>query len=224
MSLIELRNISKSYGKGNNMLFALDNVNIEIEKGELVAIMGPSGSGKSTLLNILGFLDKQTKGDYIFDGKVMKNMSDNKLATIRNEKIGFVFQSFNLLNEKSILDNVLVPLKFSSKKIKNRKEKAKELIKSLGIEENVKKKPTQMSGGQQQRIAIARALINEPDIILADEPTGALDKKTGKEVMDILEKLSKEGRTVIVVTHDLDVGARCNRIIKICDGKIESNC
>ena len=120
MSLIELRNISKSYGKGNNMLFALDNVNIEIEKGELVAIMGPSGSGKSTLLNILGFLDKQTKGDYIFDGNVMKNMSDNKLATIRNEKIGFVFQSFNLLNEKSILDNVLVPLKFSSKKIKSK--------------------------------------------------------------------------------------------------------
>lgn len=221
MGLIELKNISKTYGKGDALIYALNDISLKIEKGELVAIMGPSGSGKSTMLNILGCLDNPSNGHYFLDGNEIKDMSDSSLATIRSEKVGFVFQSFNLLNDKSVLDNILVPLKFSKKKIKNKKDRAKELIRTLGIEGNEKKRPSQMSGGQQQRAAIARALINEPDIILADEPTGALDKKTGDEVMDILKELSKRGRTVIIVTHDLSIGLKCDRIIKICDGKIE---
>ncbi|MGL4848581.1 MAG: ABC transporter ATP-binding protein [Clostridium sp.] len=221
MSIIKLENIVKIYGKGEGVVYGLNKVDLEIEKGELIAIMGPSGSGKSTLLNILGCLDKPTSGEYFLDGSNIKELKGDKLAEVRSNNIGFIFQSFNLLNEKNVIDNILVPLKFSNKKIKNKKEKVKELLQTLGLTGLEKKKINLLSGGQKQRVAIVRALINDPDIILADEPTGALDKKNGEEVMKILTELAKKGITVIIVTHDLKIGQQCERIIKILDGKIE---
>ncbi|MGL5149092.1 MAG: ABC transporter ATP-binding protein [Clostridium sp.] len=219
MSIIEVKNLSKIYGKGENSSYALNDVSISIEKGELVSITGPSGSGKSTLLNILGCLDKQSSGEYYLDGVKIDGTSDSLLGKIRNQKIGFIFQSFNLLENKTVVDNILLPLKFSNKKV-NGKERYKELIKSLGLEGHEKKKPSQLSGGQQQRVAIARALVNLPEVILADEPTGALDKKNGEEVLSILKKLNKEGHTIVIITHDINVCNECNRVIRIEDGKI----
>lgn len=220
MSIIVLENINKIYGKGENQNKALKDVNLTIEKGEFVAIVGTSGSGKSTLLNILGCLDKPTSGKYFLEGEDVINLSDKKIAKVRNEKIGFVFQDFNLINEKSILDNVIVPLKFSKKFKGSKKKKALEMLNNVGLEGHEKKKPCGLSGGEMQRVAIVRALINEPDIILADEPTGSLDKKNGNMVMDLFEEINNEGKTVIVITHDHNIASRCKRILNVDDGKI----
>lgn len=220
MSIIVLENINKIYGKGENQNKALKDVNLTIEKGEFVAIVGTSGSGKSTLLNILGCLDKPTSGKYFLEGQDVINLSDKKIAKVRNEKIGFVFQDFNLINEKSILDNVIVPLKFSKKFKGSKKKKALEMLKNVGLKGHEKKKPCGLSGGEMQRAAIVRALINEPDIILADEPTGSLDKKNGNMVMDLFEEINNQGKTVIIITHDHNIASRCKRILNVDDGKI----
>lgn len=220
MSIIVLENINKIYGKGENQNKALKDVNLTIEKGEFVAIVGTSGSGKSTLLNILGCLDRPTSGKYFLEGEDVINLSDKKIGKVRNEKIGFVFQDFNLINEKSILDNVIVPLKFSRKFKGSKKKKALEMLKNIGLEGHEKKKPCALSGGEMQRVAIVRALINEPDIILADEPTGSLDKRNGNIVMDLFEEINNQGKTVIIITHDYDIASRCKRILNVDDGKI----
>ncbi|MGL4848796.1 MAG: ABC transporter ATP-binding protein [Clostridium sp.] len=220
MSLIELKNVSKVYGTGESEIKALDNISLSIEEGEMVAIIGPSGSGKSTLLNILGFIDVQTMGEYILKGKELKDLNDNKLAEIRNETVGFIFQSFNLLSNQDLVYNVSLPLLYSKNK-KNVKERAKKILEEVGIEKkHYEKEVSKLSGGQKQRVAIGRALVNNPEIILADEPTGALDSENSENVLDMLLKINKKGKTVIVVTHDINVAKKCGRIIKVIDGKI----
>jgi len=185
--------------------------------------MGPSGSGKSTLLNIIGCLDTPTSGEYIFNGKAIDKLSRRELANLRNTSFGFILQYFGLVDEYTVYENVEIPLSYSKKKGINKKKLIKETLNMLGISDKIKKLPCQLSGGQNQRVAIARALINDPEIILADEPTGALDKKTGQEVMNILKDLNKNGKTLIIVTHDESIASQCNRIINICDGKIVSS-
>lgn len=217
--LIELKNLTKIYGKGRTELKVLSHINIVISKGEFVAIMGPSGSGKSTLLNIIGCLDKLTKGKYILDDKeVAKSTSQKILAKIRREKIGFIFQSFHLIPRTSALNNVMLPAVYSG--LPNRKQAAIELLKKVGLSSRIKHIPSELSGGEQQRVAIARSLINKPEIILADEPTGNLDSKVGLEIMKILKELNSDGATIIMVTHDIKVGKMADRIIHIEDGKI----
>lgn len=219
MNILELKNICKSYGNSN----IIKNLNLKISKGEMVAIMGPSGSGKSTLLNIIGCLDAPTNGSYIINGENIDKLSNKKLSNIRNKTFGFVVQYFALIDEYTIFDNVKIPLTYSTKKVINKKEKIISLLDKLGIGDKKKSYPNQLSGGQNQRAAIARALVNDPEIILADEPTGALDKKTGYEVMGLFETLNKEGKTIIIVTHDEKVAKCCNRIILIEDGQIVLN-
>ncbi|WWU65374.1 ABC transporter ATP-binding protein [Clostridium baratii] len=219
MSLISINNLEKVYGKGNGKVVALDDVNIDIEKGDMVAIMGPSGSGKSTLLNILGLLDSPTNGEYKLDGKKVNSLPKDKIALVRNEMIGFVFQNFNLLNNQNLIYNVILPLTYSKNK-KNMKERGKEILEKVGLGSYIQKTPNELSGGQKQRVAIARALINNPKIILADEPTGALDKKTGEEILNIFQELNEKGQTIIIVTHDINIAKKCKRIIKIVDGKV----
>lgn len=219
MNLISINNLEKVYGKGDGKVVALDNVNIDIEKGDMVAIMGPSGSGKSTLLNILGLLDSPTNGEYKLDGKKVDSLPKNEIALVRNEMIGFVFQNFNLLNNQNLIYNVILPLTYSKNK-KNMKERGKEILEKVGLGNYIQKTPNELSGGQKQRVAIARALINKPKIILADEPTGALDKNTGEEILNIFQELNENGQTIIVVTHDINIAKKCKRIIKIVDGKV----
>ncbi|MEG1482444.1 ABC transporter ATP-binding protein [Clostridium sp.] len=219
MSVIEINDLSKSYGKGENRVFALDNINITIEEGDMVAVMGPSGSGKSTLLNMLGLLDKPTEGDYLLEGNDTVNLTVDEISLVRNEKIGFVFQNFNLLNKQNLIYNVILPLTYSKNK-KDMKARGKEMLNKVGLESHINKTPNELSGGQKQRVAIARALINNPKIILADEPTGALDKKTGEDILELFDSLNKEGQTIIIVTHDINIANRCKRIINIVDGKI----
>lgn len=223
--MIVIKELSKVYGDKICSVKALDKISLKIDKGDFVAIVGTSGSGKSTLLNILGGLDKQTSGEYILDNEELSNLKDKKLAYVRNEKIGFIFQSFNLLNEKTVLENVLVPFKlrkgYNFFKLKEGKNKAIELLKKLNMEEYKNQMPYRLSGGQQQRVAIARALINDPEMILADEPTGALDTKSGEIVMDIFKKINKEGKTVIVITHDINIANKCNKVITIQDGALK---
>lgn len=219
MSLISINNLEKVYGKGNGKVVALDDVNIDIEKGDMVAIMGPSGSGKSTLLNIVGLLDSPTNGEYKLDGKKVNSLPKDEIALVRNEMIGFVFQNFNLLNNQNLIYNVILPLTYSKNK-KNMKERGKEILEKVGLGNYIQKTPNELSGGQKQRVAIARALINNPKIILADEPTGALDKKTGEEILNIFQELNEEGQTIIIVTHDINIANKCKRIIKIVDGKV----
>jgi putative ABC transport system ATP-binding protein len=217
--MIEAKNLVKTYGTGNAKINALNGVDLVVKNDEFVAIMGPSGSGKSTLLHILGCLDKPTKGTYSLEGKdVTDETSSASLAFIRREKIGFIFQTFNLLARTSSLDNVILPAIYSG--IKNRKEKAVALLKRVGLEKRIKNKPNQLSGGEQQRVAIARALMNDPLIILADEPTGNLDSKSGAEIMKLLTELKKEGKTIIMVTHDKNIAAYADRTISMKDGKI----
>lgn len=223
MSLIELIDIKKSFGTSENKQEILKGININIEKGDLVAIVGPSGSGKSTLLNILGTIDKPTSGKYLLEGQDISNISERGLSEIRNKKIGFVFQSFNLLMNKTVVENILMPLKFTRRKITNKKEKVNHLMERLNIKYLEKKKPNVLSGGEQQRVAIARALINDAEIILADEPTGALDNKNSEEVMNILSSLSKDGITVVIITHDENIAAKCKKRIRIIDGNISNN-
>lgn len=219
MSIIELKKIGKVYGSGDASTMALKNVNLKIEEGEFWSIMGPSGSGKSTLLNIIGCMDKPTSGSYILKGQDVSDYNANELSTMRNEVISFVFQNFALLNDYSVYDNIVLPLNCRRMSQKEKRERARAIMEKLGIEKLSKKKPTQISGGQQQRVAIARALISEPDILLADEPTGALDRKNGEELMKILKEINEEGRTVIIVTHDEKVASVAKKRLYIEDGE-----
>lgn len=221
MSVIKLKNISKIYGENTKVEFqALKNVNFEIKKGEFVAIMGPSGSGKSTLMHIIGLLDRPTRGEYLLDENEVSLKSKEKfLAGLRGKKIGFVFQTFNLMPRSTTLQNVMLPTMYHDRK--NRVKRAKEMLKLVGLESKWRNKPTELSGGERQRVAIARALINNPEILLADEPTGNLDSKTGEEIMKLFRKLNKEkGVTIILITHDSDIAKQADRTIHIKDGEI----
>lgn len=223
MKLIEIRNITKVYDMGTEKLYALDGVDLDIETNEYVAIMGPSGSGKSTLMNIIGCLDTPTSGDYILNGKDVHEMDDDELATIRSKEIGFVFQTFNLLPRSDALHNVELPLVYSGIAKAERIRRAEEALASVGLSDRMKHKPNELSGGQRQRVSVARALVNNPSIILADEPTGNLDTKTGEEIMILIEELNAKGNTIIMVTHEEDIAKHAHRVIKIRDGKIESD-
>lgn len=219
--VIEAINLTKVYKMGTVEVQALRGASLKIRRGEMVSIMGPSGSGKSTLMNILGCLDHPSGGEYILDGEKVSNLRDDQLAVIRNRKVGFVFQSFNLLPRATALSNVELPLRYAGVAARQRHERAIEALQSVGLGERMRHKPTELSGGQQQRVAIARALVNRPAILMADEPTGNLDSKSGKEIMDLLLRLNREsGTTVIIVTHDPSVGAQTQRIIRIYDGLV----
>lgn len=220
MSIIKLENICKTYGEGDSEVKALDNVNLTISKGELIAIMGKSGSGKSTLLNVLGQLDSPTSGKILIDNIDTTNLSKKEIAKLRNSKFGFVVQHFALINDYTVYDNIELPLKYGKVNKNKRNTLINDVSISLGIENKLKSTPSKLSGGQCQRVAIARAIVNSPDVILADEPTGALDTKTGQEVMDIFKSLQKDGKTVIIITHDTNIANQCNKIIEIQDGKI----
>lgn len=218
--LIEARGLVKLYKLGGEIVRALDGVSLTIEAGEYVAIMGPSGSGKSTLMNVLGGLDRPGEGSYRLQGEEVGQLSSDRLARFRNRNIGFVFQSFNLLPRLSALQNVALPMTYGGILPKERKARAAELLRAVGLGERMGHRPTQLSGGQQQRVAIARSLANAPSLLLADEPTGALDERTGEEVMDLFENLNREGKTIILVTHDAEVAARALRTVRMRDGHI----
>ena len=219
--MIKISNITKKYNpKKSNEFEALHGISCEINDGELVAVIGKSGAGKSTLLHILACIDNYQEGEYTIDGTLVKNLSEKQYAKIRNEKIGMVMQDFALVEDFTDLENVMIPLNFSKQKIKNKKEKALAALKSVGIGELAKKPCNKLSGGQKQRVAIARAIVNEPSMILADEPTGALDTKTSAEIMALFKSLNKQGRTVVIVTHDPKIAEQCDRIIEISDGRI----
>ena len=219
--MIELKNITKIYNKGkSNEYTALTEVNCTIHDGELVAIIGKSGAGKSTLLHVLACIDSYENGKYFIDDLLVKNLSESKLAEIRNSKIGIIMQDFALVDDFSCIENVLLPLDFAKKKKPERTKLAMQALKSVGMESMAKKPINKLSGGQKQRVAIARAIVNEPAIILADEPTGALDSKTSSEIMSLFHQLNEKGKTVIIVTHDMEIANQCSRIIEISDGKI----
>src|SRR5512146_2133292 len=222
--MIQIDQLTKVFAMGENEVHALDGVSFSIEKGEMVSIMGPSGSGKSTLMAIIGCLDVPTSGSYSIDGVSVEHMQDSQLADIRGRKIGFVFQQFNLLARTSALENVMLPLTYAGISGKERHERAMKALERVGLADRIYHTPSELSGGQQQRVAIARALVNEPAILLADEPTGALDSKTGVEIMDLFQRLhSENGQTVILVTHDPYIARHTDRIIKLSDGKIHSD-
>jgi len=218
--LLKVVNVAKKYQMDGICVKALKEINLEIKDKELASIIGPSGSGKSTLMHILGCLDRPTKGEYFFENKKTSQLTDEELARIRNRRIGFVFQTFNLLPRVSALDNVQLPLFYSDIGFRKRKKLALKKLEQVGLKERIDHHPNQLSGGQQQRVAIARALVNNPELILADEPTGNLDTKSGEEIMKILIDLNKEGHTIIIVTHDPEIAEKTKRIIKIRDGKI----
>ncbi len=222
-TLISMHNIWKTYQMGVEELHALRDVSFQVEKGEYLAIIGPSGSGKSTLMNLIGCLDSPTKGEYWINGHLVSEMSDDELARIRNKEIGFVFQTFNLLARATALHNVELPLIYAGMRSGERHDKAQEALASVELGDRVTHRPNELSGGQRQRVAIARALVNHPSILLADEPTGALDSKTSVEIMALFEKLHAEGNTIIVVTHEHEVAERAHRVITIRDGQIEKD-
>ena len=222
-ALISMHNIWKTYQMGVEELHALKGVSFEVKKGEYLAIIGPSGSGKSTLMNLIGCLDSPTKGEYWINGNLVSDMTDDELARIRNKEIGFVFQTFNLLARATALHNVELPLIYAGMRSAERQEKAQAALASVELGDRVMHKPNELSGGQRQRVAIARALVNHPSILLADEPTGALDSKTSVEIMLLFEKLHAEGNTIIVVTHEHEVAERAHRVITIRDGEIEKD-
>jgi putative ABC transport system ATP-binding protein len=223
MALIETRDLWKTYVMGSEEIHALRGVSIEIERGEYVAIMGPSGSGKSTLMNLIGCLDTPSKGTYHLNGKEVSQMNDNELARIRNEEIGFVFQTFNLLPRATALHNVELPLVYAGVTSKERQERARSALHKVELGERMAHRPNELSGGQRQRVAIARALVNNPSILLADEPTGNLDSKTGAEIMALFARLHETGNTIVLVTHEADVAAFAHRTIHIRDGQVEKD-
>ena len=220
-NLIELRDVYKIYAEGlESEVRALDGVSLQIQSGEFVAVVGQSGSGKSTMMNVLGCLDIPTRGDYFLDGVDVRELSDKELSRIRNRQIGFIFQQYNLIQNLSVLENVELPLIYQGVDAYDRREMAMEALERVGLAGRVKHKPTEMSGGQQQRVAIARAIVTRPPIIMADEPTGALDSRTGREVLEFLQQLNREGTTVILITHDNGIAATARRVIRLQDGKI----
>jgi putative ABC transport system ATP-binding protein len=222
--MIQVENITKIYRMGETQVRALDGLDLRIEKGEMTAIMGPSGSGKSTLLAILGCLDVPTSGVYRLDGQNVENLSDDQLASVRSRKIGFVFQQFNLLQRTTALENVMMPLSYAGVNGRARRERAEEALRKVGLDDRMHHRPNELSGGQQQRVAIARALVNDPAILLADEPTGALDSKTGTEIIRLFQQLHREyGQTVIYVTHDPFIARHTKRVVRMSDGKIVSD-
>jgi putative ABC transport system ATP-binding protein len=222
-NVIEVRNITKVYKMGEVEVRALAGVSFSIKEGEVLSIMGPSGSGKSTLMNTLGCLDRPTSGEYYLDGELVSSLTDDQLAIIRNRKVGFVFQSFNLLSRVSSLANVELPLRYAGVR-EGRRERARASLEAVGLGDRMNHRPTELSGGQQQRVAVARALVNDPSIIMADEPTGNLDSKVGQEIMDLLLSLNRDrGTTLIIVTHDPTIAAQTQRIIRLRDGLLETN-
>lgn len=221
--LIELNNICKSYYQGKDAVPVLFDISLNVDEGEYLAIMGPSGSGKSTLMNIIGLLDLQTSGLYKFDGQDVGKCTDNQLSVIRNKKIGFVFQNFNLLPRQSIVENVALPLLYAGVKKKERTERAKEMLVRVGLEERMSFKPTQLSGGQKQRVAIARAMVTHPRMLLADEPTGALDTNSGEQIMKLFHELNSEGVTIVMITHEHEIANHAGRIVTIRDGRLEQS-
>ncbi|MDC3161813.1 ABC transporter ATP-binding protein [Gammaproteobacteria bacterium] len=221
--MINVKDIKKSYTVGTQEVNALRGINLSVEKGEFISIMGPSGSGKTTLMNIIGCLDTPSSGEYELNGSLVSKLEDDELARIRNKEIGFVFQSFNLLAKNSVLENVMLPLKYAGFNKSEAVKKSNEVIDKVGLSDRLAHTPAELSGGQQQRVAIARALVNKPSIIFADEPTGNLDSKTGKEVMTIFKELNASGQTIILITHEESIANQSNRIITIKDGLIKSD-
>ncbi|MFC4721161.1 ABC transporter ATP-binding protein [Geojedonia litorea] len=222
-NIIKIRDIIRDFKLGQETVHVLKGIDLDINKGEYVAIMGPSGSGKSTLMNLLGCLDTPTAGSYILNGKDVSKMSDDELAEIRNKEIGFVFQTFNLLPRTTALDNVALPMVYGGASKRDRTERAEQVLTDVGLADRMDHRPNQLSGGQRQRVAVARALVNNPSIILADEPTGNLDSKTGVEIMNLFDAIHKAGNTVIMVTHEEEIAAHAERVIRLRDGLIESD-
>ena len=221
MNLIQVSDLKKTFGKDDSKVEALRGINLSVEKGDMLAIMGASGSGKSTLLNIIGFLDKATEGNYYYKEQNVNKLNDRQLSKYRNINVGFVVQNFALIEDYTVFQNIRVPLDYTKISRKEKKDRIEKLLSKMGISDKKDKLPKQLSGGQNQRVAIARALVNNPDIILADEPTGALDRKTGEEVMNLFKELNKEGKTLVIITHDERVAKMCNKIIYIEDGEIK---
>ena len=220
MAILQMTNICKDYAQGKEPVRVLKNVNLTVERGDYLAIMGPSGSGKTTLMNLMGCLDIPTSGEYLLDGQNLKDLSDNALAEIRNKHIGFVFQSFHLLPKMDALDNVALPLLYAGVPLKERRARAEEALKAVGLEERIHFLPNQLSGGQCQRVAIARAMVGKPDLLLADEPTGALDTKSGNQIMEIFRQLSDSGMTILMITHEPAIAACAKKTYHILDGEL----
>ncbi|WHZ05878.1 ABC transporter ATP-binding protein [Neobacillus sp. YX16] len=221
--IIQIKNMQKAYVLGGETVLALQSVSIDIQKSDFISIIGPSGSGKSTFMNMIGCLDRPDSGEYFLDNEEIGKMKSSQLATIRNEKIGFIFQNFNLISKLTAVENVELPLIYRGMKAAKRRETALEALEKVGLADRANHLPSQLSGGQQQRVAIARALAGHPPILLADEPTGALDSKTSKEILGILHSLNEQGHTIILITHDLDVARKANRVVRIHDGQLYEN-